>query len=90
MKANLVVVGDSDFASNSYVNLYGNGDFFLNTASWLLKEETLISIRPRQRKSSPVQLTSVQGSAMFIFGTIVFPLAVVITGSIIWWKRRAL
>jgi len=90
VKANMVVVGDSDFASNNYVNLYGNGDFFLNTASWLLKEENLVSIRPRERKASPINLTSAQGMAIFVFGTFVFPLIVAGVGTIIWWRRRAL
>ena len=90
IKANMVIVGDSDFASNNYVNLYGNGDFFLNTASWLLKEENLISIRPRERKSSPMKLTSGQGTALFVFGTFVFPLGVAVAGAVVWWRRRAL
>ncbi|MGV7221161.1 MAG: GldG family protein [Nitrospinales bacterium] len=90
IKANMVVVGDSDFASNNYVNLYGNGDFFLNTVSWLLKEETLISIRAKERKSSPLTLSATQGNTLFIFGTLVFPLIVAGIGTIIWWRRRAL
>lgn len=90
VKSNMVVVGDSDFASNGYVSLYGNGDFFLNTASWLLKEENLVSIRPRERKDSPLQLSRAQGTAIFIFGTFVFPLVIVGIGTIIWWRRRAL
>jgi ABC-type uncharacterized transport system involved in gliding motility auxiliary subunit len=90
IKANMVVVGDSDFATNNYVNLYGNGDFFLNTVSWLLKEDTLISIRPKEMKSSPLTLSATQGNALFIFGTIIFPLIVAGLGTIIWWRRRAL
>ncbi len=89
-KANLVVVGDSDFASNQFFSLYGNGDFFLNTASWLLKEENLIAIRPRQRKWNPITLSDTQGNLTFMLGTIAFPALVVLTGFRIWWKRRAL
>ncbi len=37
-KARVVVVGDSDFASNGFVNLSGNRDFFLNTVSLLAEE----------------------------------------------------
>ncbi|NIR53349.1 MAG: hypothetical protein GWM98_01075 [Nitrospinaceae bacterium] len=84
------MVGDSDFASNQFFSLYGNGDFFLNTASWLLKEENLIAIRPRQRKWNPITLSDTQGNLTFMLGTIAFPALVVLTGFRIWWKRRAL
>jgi len=89
-KAHLVVIGDSDFASNQYFSLYGNGDFFLNTASWLAKEENLISIRPRTRKWSPITLTETQGSLTFMLGVLVFPGAVILMGLRVWWKRRSL
>jgi ABC-type uncharacterized transport system involved in gliding motility auxiliary subunit len=89
-KAHLVVVGDSDFASNQYFSLYGNGDFFLNTASWLAKEENLISIRPRTRKWSPIILSDTQGNLFPLLGIIVFPGLVMLAGFRIWWKRRSL
>ena len=41
-----MLVGDSDFAANEFVNLSGNRDFFLNTLSWLAEEENLIAVRP--------------------------------------------
>ncbi len=89
-KARLVVIGDSDFANNTYFNFSGNGDLFLNTTSWLAEEENLISIRPRERKNTPLQLTQATGSAIFIMGTIFFPACVVIAGLRTWWRRRQL
>ena len=54
----LVVVGDSDFASNNeYFAMAGGLDFFLNSVNWLLLEEDLISIRPKppeQRNLRPM------------------------------------
>jgi ABC-type uncharacterized transport system involved in gliding motility auxiliary subunit len=89
-KAHLVVVGDSDFASNQFFSLYGNGDFFLNTASWLAKEENLISIRPRTRKWSPITLSNTQGNLISMLGIIVFPGVVILIGFRVWWKRHSL
>ena len=89
-KAHLVVVGDSDFASNQFFSLYGNSDFFLNTASWLAKEDNLIAIRPRTRKWSPITLTETEGNLTFLFGVLVFPGAVILMGLRVWWKRRSL
>ncbi len=90
LKANLVVIGDSDFASNNYFSFSGNGDFFLNSASWLLQEENLISIRPRKRKNSPLALTATQGNLAFVVGTILIPMAVTLMGVSVWWRRRSL
>jgi len=89
-KGNLVVLGDSDFANNTYFNFSGNGDFFLNTTSWLAEEESLISIRPRERKDTPIHLTGDWGGALFLTGTILFPGVIVLAGVRKWWTRRRL
>ena len=90
LKATLLVVGDSDFANNRYTNFSGNGDFFLNSISWLAEEENLISIRPKERKSTPIQMTQSWGSAIFIMGVIVFPGLIAAIGIRSWWRRRRL
>lgn len=89
-KATLVVIGDSDFSNNRYSNFSGNGDFFLNTVSWLAEEDNLISIRPKERKNTPVHLTRAWGTAIFVLGLLVFPGLVAGTGIRVWWKRRGL
>ena len=86
----LLVIGDSDFANNTYFGFSGNGDLFLNAASWLTQNEQLISIRPRERKNNPLQLTRAEGSMIFLLGVIVFPAVVVLVGVRIWGRRRAL
>ena len=90
LKATLLVVGDSDFSNNRYTNFSGNGDFFLNAVSWLAEEEQLISIRPKERKSTPIQMTQSLGNAIFIMGIIVFPGLIAAMGVRIWWRRRRL
>ena len=89
-KGTLVVLGDSDFANNTYFNFSGNGDFFLNTASWLAEEDSLIAIRPKERKDTPLHLDSNWGAGLFIMGTIVFPGVIVLIGIRKWWTRRRL
>ena len=46
-KASLVIIGDSDFASNEHFDSAGNGDLFLNSANFLVGDVSLINIRPR-------------------------------------------
>ncbi len=87
-KARIVLVGDSDFAANEFVNLSGNRDFFLNTLSWLAEEENLIAVRPKESRSAPVFLTGAQGQALFLIPVVVIPLAVIIGGVVAVARRR--
>jgi len=89
MKAQLTVIGDSDFASNQYFNFSGNGDLFLNIASFLAEEENLISIRPKERKNSPLSLRSDQGLFILMVGFLT-PSLVIFIGVRTWWRRRHL
>ncbi len=89
-KATLLVIGDSDFSNNRYTNFSGNGDFFLNAVSWLAEEENLLSIRPKERKNTPIQMTQSWGYAIFIMGVIVFPGLIAVMGIRTWWRRHRL
>ena len=76
----LVLFGDSDFASNRYFDLQGNGDLILNAISWLAADEGLISIRPREAGFNPIALTDSQSEWIFWVGVILYPLAVALAG----------
>ena len=76
----LVLFGDSDFASNRYFDLQGNGDLVLNAISWLAADEGLISIRPREAGFNPIALTDSQSEWIFWVGVILYPLAVALAG----------
>lgn len=84
----LAVFGDSDFASNNYYNLSGNGNLFLNTVNWLTEEADLISIQPKTSSPRTIQLTPSQGRLIFFTSIIILPLFVLVTGISIWVSRR--
>jgi len=88
-EARLTVIGDSDFASNKYFNFSGNGDLFLNIASFLVEEENLISIRPKERENRPLSLTSDQGKFILMLGVLA-PALTIFFGVRTWWRRRSL
>ena len=88
-KARLVVIGDSDFASNTHLNLSGNATLLLNTISWLAEEEDLIAIRPRSEGSQPLLLSPGQGRALFWISIVLMPLVVTVIGGKVLWRRRA-
>jgi ABC-type uncharacterized transport system involved in gliding motility auxiliary subunit len=87
-KTRLVVLGDSDFASNAYLEFSGNSDLFMNTISWLAEEEDLISIRPKDLEDRRVNLTARQSRMVFYISVILMPLAVLILGTVVWMRRR--
>jgi len=56
----LVVLGNSEFATNANLGRYGNRDLLLNILGWLSQEEVLINLRGRDLVSEPVVLTVLQ------------------------------
>jgi ABC-type uncharacterized transport system involved in gliding motility auxiliary subunit len=86
----LAVFGDSDFVSNRYYNLSGNGNLFLNTVNWLTEEADLISIQPKTSSPRTIQLTPSQGRLIFFVSVVILPLIILILGVSIWVRRRSL
>lgn len=86
--ARLVVIGNSEFASNQWVGLQRNGDLFFNTVNWLSEEEGLISIRPKSPENRRVNLTEAQQKGLAWFSLALLPGFVILSGIYIWWKRR--
>jgi ABC-type uncharacterized transport system involved in gliding motility auxiliary subunit len=87
-EARLVVIGDSDFATNRANRFQRNGDLFANSINWLAQDEDLISIRPKAAANRTVTMNESQQNMLFWFVVLLMPLAVAGTGGYIWWKRR--
>lgn len=86
--ARLVVIGNSEFATNQWVGQQRNGDLFFNAINWLTEEENLISIRPKEAANRRVTLTEAQQRELSWFSMVFLPLIVIIGGIYIWVKRR--
>ena len=84
----LVVIGDSDFATNGVVGIQGNRDMFLNTVNWLAQQESLISIRARDPEDRRLTLTADQQRRLFWLSLVLVPGFVLSTGVYTWWRRR--
>lgn len=83
-----VVVGSSQWAANSFINFNGNRDLALNAMNWLSSDEDLISIRPKEPEDRRITMTRAQMNWVRITSQFLFPLAVVIAGFSVWWRRR--
>jgi len=88
VKARMVIVGDSDFAVNSYFGAQGNGNLFLNMVSWLGSEEDLISIRPKAPEDRRIILTQSQQSMLRLLSVVIVPGIVLVAGIVVWTRRR--
>ena len=83
-----VVVGSSEWATNSFLGFQGNRDLALNAANWLSSDEDLISIRPKEQEDRRITMTTSQMRWVVITSQFLFPLAVIVAGFSVWWRRR--
>lgn len=83
-----VVVGSSMWVGNSFINFNGNRDLALNTINWLASDEDLISIRPKDREDRRITMTTAQLLWVRTTSQFLMPLAMIIGGVFVWWKRR--
>jgi len=88
-KGRIIVIGDSDFASNGFLNLSGNKDFILNSIAWLVGDERAISIRPRQRQITPLYLKETDQQYIFYVPVMGLPISFLMMGTcVFFWRRR--
>lgn len=88
VRGSLIVVGDSDFATNEHFNSADNGGLFLNSANYLVGDVSLINIRPkppaeRQLIATPNEFNVIRYTSWFLL-----PILMAIGGITVWWLRR--
>jgi ABC-type uncharacterized transport system involved in gliding motility auxiliary subunit len=84
----IMVVGDSDFASNYAAGIQGNADLFVNMNNWLTQQEDLISIHPRDAGDRRVTMTADQQRRLAWFSLLFIPGLILGSGVYTWWQRR--
>jgi len=84
----LVVVGDSDFATNELLDAGRNRDLFLNAANWLIGDVEAIAIRPNTARASRFEPTAEQFHAIRTASLFILPEAIAVLGVFTWWSRR--
>jgi hypothetical protein len=84
----VVVVGDADFASNSFFPYMANSDLLLSMVRWLVREERAPAVASRIPVPALILLTRPQMRQIFLVTEVLLPLSILIIGACIWWKRR--
>jgi ABC-type uncharacterized transport system involved in gliding motility auxiliary subunit len=86
----IVVIGNSTFATNAFVNFPGNSDFFLHSAAWLAEERNILAIAPRDSAFRPFTPNPLQERALLYLQVILLPATVFFSGIMVWRRRRRL
>jgi ABC-type uncharacterized transport system len=84
----LIVIGDADFASNSFYPYLANADLVLGVVAWLRGEERGPAMKPPVEVLPTVVLTNSQTQGIFIVTVLVLPGLLALLGAIVWWRRR--
>jgi ABC-type uncharacterized transport system involved in gliding motility auxiliary subunit len=88
VKSRVAIIGDSDFATNSFFHILGNGTLFLNTVNYLASQENLIGLEPRTFDVPHVNLTNRQMKGTFFLSIILVPALMALVGIAVWWRQR--
>ena len=83
-----VVVGDGDFASNSFFPYMSNSELALSMVRWLAREDRAPKVRAGVPLPPLVLLTGQQMRSVFLLVELALPLTVVAFGVVVWWRRR--
>ena len=83
-----IVMGDGDFASNSFFPYMANSDLALSMVRWLAGEEQNTPISSRIPVPPLILLTRGQMQAVFLVLEVLLPLLVIAIGGVIWLRRR--
>jgi len=84
----IAIVGDSDFATNSFFHMLGNGKLILNTINYLTVQENLIGLEPKTMDIPQVTLTNEQMKGVFFMSILLIPSLMALIGIAVWWRRR--
>ena len=83
-----MVVGDGDFASNSFLPYMANSELALSMVRWAVREEQAPTVALRMPVPRLVLLTKIQMQRIFLGIEVLLPLIIVAVGVIVWWRRR--
>ena len=84
----MVLIGDSDFATNPHFRNGNNSDLFLTAVNWLTAGEEIISVDRKALITRRLLLNPDQARFLHISSIGLLPLLLLIAGVYVWWRRR--
>ncbi len=84
----IVIVGDSDFLSNTHLGAGANLNMGLNIFNWLIGDDDLISVEVKPSADTKLILNDTELMIIAFGFFLIIPLLLLTTGFIIWYKRK--
>jgi ABC-type uncharacterized transport system involved in gliding motility auxiliary subunit len=84
----IVVIGDGDFLSNTYLGNAGNLGLGLNMVHWLSHDDSFIDIRVQSAPDRTLELGRIAQAVIGLGFFIGLPLVLLFSGIVIWLRRR--
>jgi len=84
----VVVIGDGDFLSNTYLGNAGNLDLGLNIITWLGHDDAFINIRVRGAPDTTLVMNRGTTAVIGLGFLVGLPLLLLLAGLVIWLRRR--
>jgi len=85
----VVVVGDSDFLSNTFLGAGANLNLGLNMFNWLIGDDDLISVEVKPSPDTKLELNDIQLMIIAFGFFLIIPAVLLIIGIRIWYKRKS-
>jgi hypothetical protein len=84
----LIVMGDSDWLTGSFLDLYGNRELATRSIHWLARREFLLRIAPLDRRGTPLRIGLAGMRTLFYVLQVAIPLLLLGAGLWVWNRRR--
>jgi len=84
----VIVIGDGDFLSNTYLGNGGNLGLGLNIVHWLSHDEAALNIRIKSAPDTSLVLGKVAQAVIGLGFLVGLPVLLLVTGIFIWLLRR--
>jgi ABC-type uncharacterized transport system involved in gliding motility auxiliary subunit len=84
----VIVMGDGDFLSNTYLGNAGNLDLGLDMVRWLSHDDAFIDIRVKAAPDTTLELGRIAQAVIGLGFLIGLPLLLLGSGVVIWLRRR--
>jgi gliding motility-associatede transport system auxiliary component len=84
----IIVTGDGDFLSNTYLGNAGNLDLGLNMIHWLSHDDAFLNIRVKAAPDTTLELGRITEGVIGLGALIGIPLLLMSSGLVIWLRRR--
>lgn len=87
----IIVYGNAEFMTDRLVQgarVWANAAAVLSGVAWLVGNEKLISIPPKEEETPYLTMNSAQKAIAMVIALLVIPGLVIIAGGLMWWRRR--